>query len=103
MSHINLLASDFGNMWAIVLVLPMVGLFLLIGFVCWLVSATIAHRFCGVAVILLAVSFLISAGDAREGDVMATVVLGLVGIALGVLLLKAGPSSDDYTSPKSRH
>ncbi len=86
-----LLASDFGNLWAFVLVLPAIGVSLLLATIFRVARKTTAHRACGLIAILLSAIFMCSIGDAREDDQLATLALSVVGGCLGLLFMRAGP------------
>jgi hypothetical protein len=96
----ELLASNFGNLWAFMFVLPPIGLLILIAFLCWLTSVTAIQRLCGVGAIALSVVLVLSAGDAREGDAIATVSLGFLGGVLGLVFLRAGPDEKEPDPPR---
>ena len=86
----TLLATDYGNMWAFLLVVPAIGISLLLGGILWLARKTTAHRACGLIAILLSAIFLFTIGEAREFDRVATFAFSVVGGCLGFLLMRAG-------------
>ncbi len=71
-----LLASDFGNLWAMITLLPITGISLLAALVCLLMKWKNTCRVLGAIAVLCSGLFLLTIGEAREFDKAFTLILG---------------------------
>lgn len=88
------LASDFGNLWAMITLLPIAAVSLLAAFVCLLLKRRAACRILGAVAVLFSGMFLLTIGDAREFDQGFTFVCSLIGIGAGLFFVRSGSSSE---------